>query len=502
MSSANQHPEVFQEYLEKELSLGRMLGPFPSTGVFPRLHVNRVGIIPKGHNTGKWRLITDLSFPPDQSVNDGIDPSLCSLSYITVEQVAEVVAQLGAGTLLIKVDIESAYRLVPVHPHDRPLQAMSWQGQIYIDPMLPFGLRSAPKIFNSLADALCWHLHQSGIANVFHYLDDFILLVPPGLSEVAREWLAILHRECSRLGVPLAPHKQVGPVTCLEFLGIEMDTLAGQLRLPQPKLQRLLSMLEEWGDQKCCSRRELESLIGHLNHACKVVRSGRTFLRRMLDLLQTVPNRPHSSKYIRLNGGFRSDLAWWRTFIVRWNGVSYLPPPAYLPSRELQITSDASGSWGCGAWHGHSWFQVRWDERSHHLSIVEKELIPIIIACVVWGSSWQGHQVRCYCDNQVIVACLRSRTSKQQGIMHLLRCLLFIEATRDYHLVPMYISTKANDLADDLSRDHLSMFLSKVPQADPQPTQVPPPLLDLLLDTADWTSASWRHQFSAISGPA
>ena len=97
MSSANQHPEVFQEYLGKELSLGRMLGPFPITRVFPRLHVNRVGIIPKGHNAGKWRLITDLSFPPDQSVNDGIDPSLCSLSYITVEQVAEVVAQLGEG---------------------------------------------------------------------------------------------------------------------------------------------------------------------------------------------------------------------------------------------------------------------------------------------------------------------------------------------------------------------------------------------------------------------
>ena len=207
---------------------------------------------------------------------------------------------------------------------------------------------------------------------------------------------------------------------------------------------------------KCCSRRELESLIGHLNHACKVVRSGRTFLRRMLDLLQTVPNRPHLSRYIRLNGGFRSDLAWWRTFIAQWNGVSYLPPPAYLPSRELQVTSDASGSWGCGAWHGHSWFQVRWDERSHHLSIAEKELVPIIIACVVWGGSWQGHQVLCHCDNQVIVACLRSRTSKNKGIMHLLRCLLFIEATRDCHLVPMYINTRANDLADDLSRDHLS----------------------------------------------
>ena len=120
MSSANQHPEVSQKYLEKELSLGQMLGPFPITRMFPQLHVNRVGIIPKGHNTGKWRLITDLSFPPDQSVNDGIDPSLCSLSYITVE----VVAQVGAGTLLVKVDIESAFRLEPV-----PRYRRCWHGK-------------------------------------------------------------------------------------------------------------------------------------------------------------------------------------------------------------------------------------------------------------------------------------------------------------------------------------------------------------------------------------
>ena len=63
-------------------------------------------------------------------------------------------ADNGRGALLAKVDIEAAYRLTPVHPQDRPLQAMRWDGDIYVDPMLPFELRSAPKIFNALADAL------------------------------------------------------------------------------------------------------------------------------------------------------------------------------------------------------------------------------------------------------------------------------------------------------------------------------------------------------------
>ena len=106
--------------------------------------------------------MTDLSFPPGLSVNDGVDALLCSLSYTMVDHVAEVVVSLGVGALLAKVDIESAYRLIPVRPKDRPLQAMLWGDQMYVDPMLPFGLRSAPKIFNAVADALHWYLCQRG----------------------------------------------------------------------------------------------------------------------------------------------------------------------------------------------------------------------------------------------------------------------------------------------------------------------------------------------------
>ena len=74
------------EYLQNELSLGRMLGPFTETDDLPSLQVNRFGVIPKGHNSGKWRLITDLSYPPGQSVNEGIDPALCSMAYTTVDR--------------------------------------------------------------------------------------------------------------------------------------------------------------------------------------------------------------------------------------------------------------------------------------------------------------------------------------------------------------------------------------------------------------------------------
>ena len=117
--SASQNPEVVTRYIQEEVALDRLIGPLEPE-LAARAHISPFGVIPKGH-TGKWRLIVDLSSPAGSSVNDGINPSWCSLTYITVDMVAEKVAQLGRGTNLGKVDIKSAYRIVPVNPEDRML---------------------------------------------------------------------------------------------------------------------------------------------------------------------------------------------------------------------------------------------------------------------------------------------------------------------------------------------------------------------------------------------
>lgn len=167
-----------------------------------------------------------------------------------------------------------------------------------------------------------------------------------------------------------------------------------------------------------CSHRELQSLVGLLNHACKVVKPGRSFLRRMIDLL----HRHGDHNMIRLGGENLSPNG---------TGVSFLYPPEHLST--VEIASDASGSWGCGAWYNQFWFQLEWDNHSESLDITCKELIPIILACLAWGHAWSGHRVICHCDNQAVVACLCSRSSRQPMLMHMLRCLVFIEARQMPH---------------------------------------------------------------------
>ena len=163
--------------------------------------------------------------------------------------------------------------------------------------------------------------------------------------------LTIVDRECRTLGVPLAALKREGPTTCITFLGILINTVAGQLRLPPEKLSRLHGLLQEWGDRKSFTRKELESLVGHLNHACKVVRSGRSFLRRMFHLLHAVKLPFHSSARMRLSRGFHSDLAWWQEFVLQWNGVSFLLPPPTCLGSTCPLTPPARGVAGRGISH-------------------------------------------------------------------------------------------------------------------------------------------------------
>ena len=153
------------------------------------------GVIPKSNQPGKWRLIGDLSSPDGRSVNDGIEEGLCSLSYLHLDEVVES----GRGTELANMDIESAYGMVPVHPGDRPLLAVQWAGQSFFDTKLPFGLRSASKIFTAVADALQWVFQQQGVPWVAHYLDDYITMGPPH-SELCRQNLEEMLSSCRRWG--------------------------------------------------------------------------------------------------------------------------------------------------------------------------------------------------------------------------------------------------------------------------------------------------------------
>ncbi len=452
MTSASEHPQVVEKYLHEELAASRMVQVRDDNA--PAIHCSPFGVIPKRNKPNKWRLILDLSAPLGHSVNDGIAKELASLSYVSVDDVVAGILERGRGTMMAKMDIQRAYRNIPVHPADRVLLGMQWQGHTFVDANLPFGLRSAPLIFSAIGDALQWVMESKGVSWVAHYIDDFVTLGMPGSTECASN-VEQMHSACELMGLPREPEKDKGPATTLSFLGIEIDSIAMELRLPGDKLTRLREDLAAWRSQKACKKRELLSLIGVLSHASRVVRAGRSFLRRLIDL-SMVPR--HLEHYVRLNAGARSDIEWWSRYASAWNGISMMHLPN-LSTPTAVVTSDASGSWGCGAYSEMRWFMFPWSGpvADHHITV--KEMIPVVLVGALWGSRWHGRTVLVQCDNTAVVSIVNHGSSKNDQAMHLARCLAFITAKYDFHIVATHIRGVHNIRADALSRDNLPVSI-------------------------------------------
>ena len=131
----------------------------------------------------------------------------------------------------------------------------------------------------------------------------------------------------------------------------------------------------------------------------------------------------------------------------------------------IEIQSDASGSFGCGAWTGDLWLQLQWPEGISNWSIAAKELVPIVIVALVCGDQWGDRLILVHCDNQAMVEVIDSGSSKEDIlIMHLLRCVFFISAHHDFALWATHIPGKNNIAADAISRNNLALFLLRSQQ--------------------------------------
>ena len=359
-----------------------------------------------------------LSAPHGLSINDGIDIEQHRFHYSSIDDATRLVANLGRNSALAKVDLKSAFRLIPISTLDWDLLGIYWRGSYYVDKQLPFGLRSAPFLFNQFASALHWLLSNNyGIQHLIHYLDDF-LIIEQSLTTCLHSKNTMLN-VCDKLHIPLSWEKLEGPATTISFLGIEIDTAAWVLRLPPEKVQDILSELTLWSKQKKCTKRQLLSLIGKLHFASKVMPAGRIFLRRLIDL-STHAEAPHHHLY--LNSAAKADIRWWRELIPSWNGTAPILEPNWTLSNSINLYTDASAKHGFGAFYNGAWLRGPWLQHqqinnSPKISIAWQELYAIVVAAMAWGHLWYGQLILFHCDNLAVVDIWRKHSSKIPSIM-------------------------------------------------------------------------------------
>ena len=396
-------------------------------------------------------------------MNEHIDREEFSCTYSSFDDAVRLVQGLGRGAWMAKADIKHAFRLCPVLPSQWYLLCYQWLGQFFVDTRLPFGSRSSPFIFNEFAGLLAWvMINVIGILYLLHYLDDYFM-TNTTMTGCSRD-LSSFTTTCETLGVPLAPGKVLGPAQRLTFLGIEIDTVSMSIRLPLDKLHKLnTSVLEMWERRKV-TKRELISFVGFLSFACKVVKPGRIFMRRLLDLANSV-SRPHFLVYF--NNEARADLQWWKDFLPRWHGVELIQAPP-VSSIELLFSTDASDL-GLGCRFGNHWICQGWQQGWGEQHINIRELFAIWVAIHTWGEDLRNMQIQIFTDSLSMVQVWSTGTCKDKVVMRLIRALFTFTAERNINLVLTHIPGVQNVAADFLSRLQVERFRQSYPRSNPSP---------------------------------
>ncbi|XP_033739602.1 uncharacterized protein LOC117326910 isoform X1 [Pecten maximus] len=471
LRSAEENPQILQQKIDKEVSLGRIAGPFDSPP-FQNFHISPLGLVPKKEKN-EFRLIHHLSYPSGFSINDGISSEDSSVQYQNISDAIGLVKYFGPGTLLAKTDIENAFRILPISPNDYELLGMKIAGKYYFDRVLPMGCSISCNLFEQLSTALHWAMENHfQAAGVVHVLDDFLFAGPPN-SEKGRADLVSFLALCQRVGIPIKHSKTVQPTTTITFLGVEIDSIAMEARLPQEKVEKVKALLSSFSSRKKVTLKELQSLIGLLNFACCVVLPGRPFLRRLIDLTKGIV-KPHF--HIRLNREARLDIHAWQQFINSFNGVSLILADRWETSNHLHFYTDASGL-GFGAVFNEQWFYGEWPEAmmSHHITI--KELFPIVIAVEIWGEQLKHKCILFHSDNDAVVSILNKHSSKDPVVMKLVRRLVVKALQLNILFCSEHIMGKRNILADALSRLQVQTFRELAPHMKRNPVLVPAHLL-------------------------
>ena len=476
MQSALQHPDIVDDKLAKEITAGRIAGPFSSPPL-EDFRVSPLGVVPK-KSPGEFRLIHHLSYPKGFSINDGIPGEYSSVSYATIEDGIRLIKRAGQGCFLAKTDIKSAFRIVPIHPADYNLLGMQWKNSFYYDRCMPMGCSSSCLTFEALSTAVEWIArHKYHIIHIIHLLDDFLIMAPT--FDLCSKQLDIFLSLCSYLGIPIAREKTFGPLTTLSFAGIELDSIQMEARLPSDKLTKCMELIEAFLKRKKVTLRELQSLIGLLNFACSVVRPGRAFLRRLIDL--TIGIRS-GHFMIRLSKESKADLRLWLSFLRNFNGKSFFINENWLSSYQMQLYTDASGALGFGAICGTHWCYGRWPDSWAYQNIAILEFYPIVLSLYLWGREMRNRCILFFTDNEALVHVINKQSCKDKTLMSFVRQLVLVSLRNNIVFRAKHIPGSRNCLADALSRLQLQTFHQLAPEAmDPMPTDIP-----LYLQPLNW----------------
>ena len=407
----------------------------------------------------KWRKIHHLFYSFKKSVNDNISKTFKTIEYTTVDKAIEKIFDLGSGTMLIKKDLADAFRHVPVAEINWWLLGFRWQEQCWINRFLFFGLRTFPFLFDLFVKNINWIICKKKWQCI-HYLNDFLIFIfSDDDYQTYEKFFAEL---CNQLNINIKIEKSFVKFIAI-FLNIELNIVNMIVRLFANKQKTVLEKIDVVLKTKSISYEALESLIGLLFFACKVVISEKSFLRHFYDALAASEREHH----IKINKTVKIDFLWWNEFLSKWNDVRFLKRIKFI----AEIYTNVSNNWNMRKYFlineqivinidVFKAFFIKFHQRLQNKHINTKKMIVVKRTFCTWFFSIYEYHVIIYDDNYAVVRELH-KTSIKDNAMFPLRKIMIMIALNDIFIKSWWISTHENELADALSRRNFKKIIDK-----------------------------------------
>ena len=264
------------------------------------------------------------------------------------------------------------------------------------------------------------------------------------------------------LGLAESTSKAHEPSTSMPYLGVNFDTVRMIMSIPAEKLTEVREEISAWERKTKATKRGLQQLLGKLFWVSRCVKYSRVFMSRLLTQLSSMHSMSDTKK-ATLSEDCHLDILWWSRYLRRFNGVECMYPDdpmdlsldQLLESSALVNCGDAQPMGG-GAYFGSEYWSRAFPEWLQDTSndIHLKEFWVALVSAWLWGEQWRGKVVYVFCDNVAVVETLDKQKPSDPKLQELLREYLYVVCTRGFNPKFRRIGTKANVVADFISRRH------------------------------------------------
>lgn len=378
-----------------------------------------------------------------------------------------IINSLSVNDYLIKIDLASGFLQLPINPEEQTFLGFKSpvDGKFGVLQRLPFGLRSAPFLFQSFTHALRKGAQETLGIETQVYIDDWLLWNQR--KEKLMENFTRFQNFLEDLGVAIQHEKTEGPGQAITYLGLIIDTAGQRVVLPETKRIKYLEGISNILKEKNTSMAALAKTAGRLVHIATVHKAGAANIQPLWEVIyfdrKQWTKKQLEKEMLAINDDLFECLQWWEEVLSNTNLTRKIwkTPDGHLflwsmkavdqhASQALTIATDASDE-GWGASTGLATIAGTWSTRQKETSINWRELKTPLIAINEWNFLRES-PVLLLTDNATVVAAIRKRASKAEPLQYLIRELMKLEKRRSIEIVAIHLPGNLNDLPDRLSR--------------------------------------------------